>query len=135
MVRLVSGLLLALAILRPLAGKNWEGLEVPAGNFSLQSREQAEIYRKNQQEALSAIIEEKTEAYILDKANRLGLDCTVRVTAAAGESGIPLPSSVTVRGAYSPALAKCMEEEVGIPAQNQTWLEDETWQTTKENEN
>ena len=134
MVRLVSGLLLALAILRPLAGSGWEGLEIPAGNFSLQSREQAEVYRKNQQEALSAIIEEKTEAYILDKANRLGLDCTVRVTAAAGESGIPLPRSVTVRGAYSSALAKCMEEEVGIPAQNQIWLEDETWQTTKESE-
>lgn len=135
MVRLVSGLLLALAILRPLAGSGWDGPEIPAGNFSLQSREQAELYRKNQQEALSAIIEEKTEAYILDKANRLGLDCTVRVTAAAGESGIPLPTSVTVRGAYSSALAKCMEEEVGIPAQNQIWLEDETWQTTKENEN
>lgn len=132
MVRLVSGLLLALAILRPLAGNRWEGLEVAAGSFSLQSEEQAEIYRKNQQEALSAIIAEKTEAYILDKANQLGLDCTVRVTTAAGESGIPLPVSATIRGAYSPALAECMEEEVGIPAEQQFWLEEETWQTTKE---
>ena len=134
MVRLVSGLLLALAILRPLAGSGWDGLEAAAGNFSLQSEAQAEIYRKNQQEALSAIIEEKTEAYILDKANRLGLECTVQVTVAAGESGIPLPVSVTVRGAYSPALAECMEEEVGIPAQKQFWLEEEIWQTTKESE-
>ena len=135
MVKLVSGLLLALAILRPLAGSGWEGLEVAAGSFDLQSEEQAEIYRKNQLEALSAIIAGKTEAYILDKANQLGLDCTVRVTVAAGESGIPLPTSATIRGAYSPALAECMEEEVGIPAQNQIWLEDEIWQTTKENEN
>ena len=130
MVRLVSGLLLALAILRPLAGSGWEGLEVPA--FARQSEEQAEVYRKNQQEAFSAIIAEKTEAYILDKANQLGLDCTVRVTAAAGESGIPLPVSATIRGTYSPALAECMEEEVGIPAEQQIWLEEETWQTTKE---
>ena len=137
MVRLVSGLLLALAILRPLAGGSggWEGLEIAAGSFSLQSGEQAEIYRKNQQEALSAIIAETTEAYILDKANRLGLDCTVRVTVAAGESGIPLPTSVTIRGPYSPALAECLEEEVGIPAQEQFWLEEEIWQTTKESEN
>ena len=84
MVRLVSGLLLALAILRPLAGNGWDGLEIPAGGFSLQSREQAEIYRKNQRDALSAIIAGKTEAYILDKANQLGLDCTVRVTVSAG---------------------------------------------------
>ena len=132
MVRLVSGLLLALAILRPLAAGEWEGLEVAAGSFPLQSEAQAEVYRKNQQDALSAIIAEKTEAYILDKANRLGLDCTVRVSVAAGESGIPLPVSVTVRGAYSPALAECMEEEVGIPAQKQIWLEEEQWQTKKE---
>ena len=45
-----------------------------------------------------------------------------------------MPSAVTVRGAYSPALAECIEEEVGIPAQHQTWLEDEIWQTTKESE-
>ena len=132
MVRLVSGLLLALAILRPLAGSGWDGLEIAAGSFSLQSGEQAEIYRKNQQEALSAIIAEKTEAYILDKANRLGLECTVRVSVEAGESGIPLPASATIRGAYSPELAECMEEEVGIPAQKQFWLEEEIWQTTKE---
>ena len=135
MVRLVSGLLLTLAILRPLAGSGWEGLELAAGNFSLRSEEQAEAYRKSQQDTLSAIIAEKTEAYILDKANQLGLDCTVRVTVAAGESGIPLPVSATVRGPYSPALAECMEEEVGIPAKEQIWLEEEIWQTTKESGN
>ena len=134
MVRLVGGLLLALAILRPLAGIGWDGLEVAAGSFSLQAGEQAEAYRKNQQETLSVIIAEKTEAYILDKANRLGLDCTVRVTVAAGESGIPLPVSATIRGTYSPALAECMEEEVGIPAKEQIWLEEEIWQRTKESE-
>lgn len=131
-VRLVSGLLLALAILRPLAGGGWEGLEIAAGSFSLQSQAQAEVYRKNQQEALSAIIAEKTEAYILDKANQLGLECMVRVTVAAGESGIPLPVSAAIRGTYSPALAECMEEEVGIPAQEQIWLEEEIWQRTSE---
>lgn len=134
MVRLVSGLLLALAILRPLAGGGWEGAELAAGSFPLRTEEQAALYRKNQQEALSAIIAEKTEAYILDKANRLGLACTVHVTVAAGENGIPLPVSASIRGPYSRALAECMEEEVGIPAEQQIWLEEETWQTRKESE-
>ena len=94
----------------------------------------AETYRKNQQEALSAIIAEKTEAYIWDKANQLGLDCTVSVAAAPGEGGIPLPESVTVRGRYSGELARWLEEEVGIPAEKQIWLEEETWQKRKESE-
>lgn len=135
MVRLVSGLLLALALLAPLAeltGAAWEGEALEAAAFRQRTREQEALYRKNQQEVLAAIIAEKTEAYIWDKANRLGLACEVRVTTAAGESGIPLPDTVTIRGPYSAALALCVEEEVGVPAEKTIWLEEEAWTETKE---
>lgn len=127
MVRLAGGLLLTLAILRPLAGMDWEGPALAAGSFQTQTREQAEIYRKNQIQALSAIIEERTEAYILDKAEQLGLACSVEVTAEAGESGVPLPCRVTICGPYSRELAVCVEEEVGVPAENMIWLEEKEW--------
>ena len=137
MVRLVSGLLLALALLAPLAeltGAAWEGEALEAAAFRQRTREQEALYRKNQQEVLAAIIAEKTEAYIWDKANQLGLDCTVSVAAAPGEGGIPLPESVTVRGRYSGELARWLEEEGGIPAEKQIWLEEEAWQKRKESE-
>ena len=127
MVRLAGGLLLTLAILRPLAGLDWEGAALEAGSFRTQTQEQAAEYRKNQQQALAVIIEEKTEAYILDKAKQLGVACGVEVTAAAGESGIPLPDRVTICGPYSRELAVCVEEEVGIPAENMIWLEGKEW--------
>ena len=128
MVRLIGGLLLTLAILRPLAGQDWERLDLKLGGFASQAEEQAQAYRKNQQDAFSAIIAEKTGAYIWDKANQLGLDCTVTVTAAVGENGLPLPVSAVIRGPYSEALARCIEEEVGIPAEKIIWQEDEEWQ-------
>lgn len=134
MVRLAGGLLLALAILRPLADGSWEGLDLETSSLTLQEEELADAYRKNQQETLSAIIAEKTEAYIWDKANRLELVCTVSVTTSPGESGIPLPESVVIRGTYSGELARWLEEEVGIPAEKQIWLEEETWQKRKESE-
>ena len=112
MVRLTAGLLLTLAILRPIAALRWEA---PAEGG-----------------LLAAVIEEKTAAYIWDKANELGLSCEVHVTTAAGESGIPLPDAVTITGSYSPALAACIEKEVGIPAGKQNWLEVPTWTETKE---
>ena len=133
-VRLVGGLLMALAILRPLAGGAWEGLELETEGIKLRGEELAGTYRKNQQETLSAIIAEKTEAYIWDKADRLGLDCTVSVSTAPGESGVPLPESAVIHGTYSGELARCMEEEVGIPAEKQIWLEEEAWQKRKESE-
>lgn len=137
MVRLVSGLLLTLALLRPVAdltGAAWEGEALEAWNLRPRTQEQAALYRKNQQQTLAAIIAEKTEAYIWDKANRLGLTCEVTVTTAAGESGIPLPETVTVRGPYSEALAVCIEEEVGIPAEKTIWLEEQAWTETKESD-
>ena len=132
MVRMVSGLLLALALLRPLGGLPWEEVSIEAGSFRDQTLHQEELYRQNQREELSAIIAEKTEAYIWDKASALGLDCMVSVSVAAGESGIPLPEAVTITGSYSDELASWIEEGVGIPAEKQIWLEASTWTETKE---
>lgn len=133
MVRFVGGLLLALAILRPLAGQDWAKL-APEISTLEESGELASLYRKNQWETLSAIIAEKTEAYICDKANQLGLNCRAEVSVSSGEGGVPLPDGVAIRGPYSGALARWMEEEVGIPAENQIWLEENQWQTKKESE-
>ena len=125
LVKLVSGLLLLLALLRPLAGLEWTE---PDWAWYGPAREAlAETYRQDGQAALAAVIEEKTEAYIWDKADRLGLRCTVAVAVTAGDSGIPLPDTVTVRGRYSAALAAYIQEEVGVPPEKQIWLEEETW--------
>ena len=105
-VRLVGGLLLVLAILRPLGSWDWEGLSLEAGSFRQETLRQTEKYEEEQMAALSAIIAEKTSAYIWDKAGRLGLSCTVEVTVSAGE--------------------------VGIPAGKQIWLEENVWSGKKE---
>lgn len=132
-VRLVGGLLLMLALLRPLAGADWSGLTLETGGFRIQAEEQARDYREKQIQELSAVIAEKTETYIWDKAYQLGLDVTVSVSVSAGESGIPLPESVTIAGPYSPALAAEIEEGVGVPVERQYWLEESEW-TRKESE-
>lgn len=134
MVRLVAGLLLATAILRPLAGGRWDAEALLPEMPDLRAGEQAAAYQKNQWDALSAIIAEKTRAYIWDKANQLGLACEVEVSVAAGEGGVPLPDRAVIYGPYSGELARCIEEEVGIPAEKLIWLEDEEWQERKESE-
>ena len=123
-VRLVGGLLLVLALLRPIAALRWEDLPaLEAGSFSAQTEEQARAYRQEQTDALSAIIAERLEAYIWDKGCELGLELAVTVTCAETESGVPLPDAVTIAGPYSAALSAWLTEEVGIPAEKQIWLE------------
>ena len=82
-MRLVGGLLLVLALLRPIAALRWEDMPaLEAGSFSAQTEEQAQAYRQEQTDALSAIIAERLEAYIWDKGCELGLELAVTVTCA-----------------------------------------------------
>ena len=132
-VRLVGGLLLILAMLGPLGRWDWEELALPAGSFPQAVQDQTADYEAERTEALGAIIAENTAAYIWDKAEELGIPCTVEVTVAVGESGLPLPDTAIITGAYSGELAALIQEEVGIPAEKQIWREESVWSGKKEN--
>ena len=123
LTRMVGGILMALTLLRPLGTVDWDSMALPAGGFSLSTQEQTELFRSEQENQLAAIIAERLQTYIWDKATELGLECTVRVNLICGESGIPLPDSVQIGAAYDRALAVWLEEVVGIPAEKQIWQE------------
>ena len=131
-VRLASGLLLALAVLQPLGSLAGASADLGLADLTRDAQEQAERWRGENQAALSAIIEERCASYIWDKADRLGLACRVSVRCAPGEGGVPLPDTVTVAGPYSEALSAWIQEEVGIPAEKQIWLEEDTWSGNEE---
>lgn len=133
-VSLAGGLLLVLALARPLVRLDWGDIPLPAGRFAAQSQETAADYRKKQQEELAAIIADRIEAYIWDKAAALDGDYRFTVSVSAGESGVPLPCSVTIAGPYSRELSQWLEQELGLDAAAQNWLEEGEWNTSTENE-
>ena len=57
---------------------------LPAGAIA---QEEAQTH---QYEAMKGIIEEELEAYIVDKGEALGADCTAQVTCTPGEGEVPL---------------------------------------------
>ena len=75
-------------------------------------------------EALAAIIKSKTEAYILDKAQELGLDVSADVTVEM-KSAYPYPAFVQITGAFTPqqqeALTRYIEENLAIGKEQQVW--------------
>ena len=129
LVRMVGGLLMVLALLRPLGTLKWETVSIPAMNFA----DQAENYRREQENALSAIIAERLETYIWDKATELGIECSVQIEMSCGKSAIPTAETVEVGAGYDPVLAAWLEEVVGIPAEKQIWLEEIVWTEKAEN--
>lgn len=121
-----GGLVLLAALLQPVLKTDLTRLELDFDVYAGAVEERrAELERAGEEE-LASVIASRTEAYILDKAARLGRPVTVRVETAAGEEGVPLPWSAEVSGPRSEELAAYMERELGIPRERQVWHETES---------
>ena len=123
LVRMLSGLFLAVTVLAPLVE-----LELPSPtawieDFTREGRDAAQYGKEKALEYSSAIISAEVEAYILDKAAQLGADVTVAVTL--DDSG--MPEAVTLTGKVSPLareeLSRWLEEELGIGEEAQVWTD------------
>lgn len=120
---LVGALALLLAVLEPLA--KWEpgSLSLPEGSLPA-----VEDVRSGGEEVMKTLIAQKTGAYIVDKGSALGCPCTVRVSVAQDENGWSVPWSVELSGRWTPQakreLSQAISEELGIPAQRQSFQEE-----------
>ena len=125
--RLAGGLALMLAAVSPLLR-----LEVGALGDMLE-KYQAEV--RGYEETLEAqnnlfyqtVIEESAAAYIVDKAEEMGISCQAEVTFSYDENGVPCPWEVTARGDWTDetreALERLLEDDLGVPTQRQHYEE------------
>ena len=117
-VRFVGGMVLMLAMLRPLLSLTFDLPELDGGHY----REAVEALNAEQDSALGDSIAAQTQAYIEDKASSLGLSVRAEVQTALRD-GVPFPDSVTLYGENSAALGAYIVQELGIAEENQLWIE------------
>lgn len=122
--RLTGGLVLLLAILRPVAALDLGDLSGILAQYRVEAAGYSTLLDDENERLMKAIIEEETGAYILDKAAVLGIeDCTVTVAVADGER--PVPEAVTVMGSLTEnqqrALSRQIEADLAIPEERQTY--------------
>ena len=120
---LIGGVLLALALLRPVMGADWQWLRLLPQEYTQALRQAGSTLATAGEEAAKAGIEEQAGAYISDKARELGGEVTARVQASIGEDGLLTLRQAELTGAYSAALAEWIAGELGIPAERQVWHE------------
>lgn len=104
-----------------LAGLELSDLALRYEDLSRDMERQAEAYRQEGQAQLELGIQQRTAAYISEKAAQLGLSCRPRVETA-WRDGVPYPSGVTLDIAENQALAEVLTDELGIPPSQQHWL-------------
>lgn len=119
----VGGLILLAALLRPVLGTDLERMRLDLNGYEQALQEAREELVSSRETELTERIEERTAAYISDKADALGLKVAVRVEATTGPDGVSLPEKVELTGPYSRELADFMTRELGIPAERQVWHE------------
>ena len=121
--RLISGILMAVTVITPLGSITfsgisdfWDDLSEDANQYVLEGTSLAENEK-------AEIIKPQIEAYILDKANRMGLQIAVEVELD-GHNG-NIPCGVVISGNVSPygqtQLESYIVDTLGIAEENQIW--------------
>ena len=121
-----GGLILMVTLLRPVLGMDLSRLELRLHTYEAAIQDRQQELEESGKTELAKLIEERTAAYISDKANTLGLVVTAKVRAESGDGGVPVPWSAELVGPRSEALAVYIEDELGIPRGRLTWNDVET---------
>ena len=123
--RLVGGMVLLLAVAKPLLSLEPGALAVTAGAWT-----QEETAARAGEDVMKTLIGEKTSAYIVDKGGELGLSCRAETQVETDENGWPVPWQVTVRGIWSgeqqQALSDLIARELDIPPERQSFQKEGT---------
>ena len=122
LVRVLSGIVLAICILQPLSDINPEDVfTVPEWNPVSADRYILEG-EKTASETQAGYIKASCEAYILDRAKTLGTEITAEVSL----NQNLIPDFVEIRGESSPdaqmQLQDILTTDLGIPKENQKWI-------------
>ncbi len=123
LIRFILGMFLTLAVIRPFTNIHLSQLEVGSAQIDMLSQEAVDRGEKMAHAAWEAIIKERTEAYILKKADQLNADVQAEVTVSG--DGIPVPVAASIQGTWTPyvrdQLQLFLDSELGIPKENLQW--------------
>ena len=122
----IGGLVLMVTILQPVLSFDFDRLSGLMARYRLEAEEDSRQLTEENQALMGDIIEEQTAAYIVDKAEELGVSVRVEVTCELDETGFPYPTAVTVYGNLTEeqqnSLSRCIEGDFAVPAERQTFV-------------
>lgn len=124
-VALAGGLIMILATVKPLAELTYQDVARQISEYQIKANELRSGIDIGSSEIMALIIQEQTEAYILDKALELGLDVQVEVITEKASDGWPYPVASTISGRLSESdiqrLSRILSEDLAIEPDRQEW--------------
>ncbi len=124
-VALAGGLIMILAAVKPLAELTYQDIAMQISRYQIKADELRTGIDVGNAEIMALIIQEQTEAYILDKAAELGLEIEVEVTTLEASDGWPYPVKTRISGQLSESdiqrLSRIISDELAIEPDRQEW--------------
>lgn len=119
------GLVLLCVLAQPLGTLRGVSLTEWMEGYRLSLERQEEELERQVGQTEKVVIEEYCRAYILDKAEQLGVTCRVEIQCVRQEEGLWLPRSARLWGRFEPEvqsrLTELLERELGIAVSEQTY--------------
>lgn len=122
-IKLLAGLLMVLAVVRPWVSISLDGWFDWTENVMADGQEFVLYGEAVASDAYRAGIKQQLEAYIEDEAK--ALECTITAEITLTDESIPAPQCVTLYGNISPyarrVLSDILTEDLGIKQEDQIW--------------
>ena len=124
---LTLGVALTVCIISPVRNVTYSEMLYFDTMYNRDFSEKTQRLTQANQNWQEQIIKERVQAYILQKAGELGLDCGVEVSVAQSDTGMLLPYSAEVIyiGDPAPSVIEQFKEflavECGVPKERQGW--------------
>jgi hypothetical protein len=125
-VSLICGLMTILALIKPLAGFDYTSFSKYLSQYKRDAAAQSSAMDSENENLTRRIIEDKCQAYILDKGKSLGItDLNVTVTAKWSKDGYWYPSGASLKTDADEKtrrqLSQSIEGELGISPEELIW--------------
>ena len=123
-IKMMAGIFLAVSVVKPLVNIRLGNLDGYLTDLNTDGLEAAEAGIQMSKDAINTIIKSKVEAYILDKAESLGVKLSVEVRVENGS--VPQISGVRLTGPISPyakqQLSGIICADLGIAREKLKWI-------------
>lgn len=123
LAKMICGLFLMFTVIRPIADLRIGNITDIADWYSAEADQAVSAGTSMTRNALRESIKAQSEAYILDKAEQMNAELTVRIELSGDD--IPIPQSIRLTGKVSPysknRLQTIIEEDLGIDKEHQEW--------------
>ncbi|MEA4932888.1 MAG: stage III sporulation protein AF [Lawsonibacter sp.] len=123
--KLVCGMVLLCVVLTPVAHLDLKGGQRWLEDYLAGQEARKTELNEQVNEGMKVIIETRYAAYIVDKAEEMGLTCTARVSCRVEEDGLYVPDVVQVAGIRSDVdqsrMTQLIQENLGVPLERQVY--------------